>query len=47
VRPNPDSIEERSWSRRNVDLLDVRLETYVGGLTAALLDASAAAELVP
>ena len=47
VQPKPDSIEERSWSRRNVDLLDVQLETYVGGLTAALLDASAAAEPVP
>ena len=46
VQPKPDRIEERSWARRNVDILDVRLETYIGCLTAALLDASTAAEPV-
>jgi hypothetical protein len=47
VQPNPDDIEERSWARRNVDLLDVRLETYISCLTDALFDASTAAEPVP
>jgi SIR2-like protein len=40
VQPEPDGIEERFWNRRNVELLDARLEPYVGGLAAALLDAS-------
>jgi hypothetical protein len=47
VQPNPDSIEERSWFRRSVELLDARLETYIGGLGAALLDASGATHPVP
>ena len=46
VQPQPDKIEERSWFRRNVELLDARLETYIGGLGAALLDASTAARPV-
>jgi hypothetical protein len=47
VQPHPDQIEERSWFRRDVDLLDARLETYIAGLTAALLEASAVAQPVP
>jgi hypothetical protein len=47
VQPHPDQIEERSWFRRDVDLLDARLETYIAGLTAALLEVSAVAQPVP
>jgi SIR2-like domain len=47
VQPQPDSIEERSWFRRNVELLDASLETYIGGLGAALLDASRVTHPVP
>jgi len=46
IQSHPESIEERSWFRRNVELLDARLETYIGGLGAALLDASTSARLV-
>jgi len=35
VQPNPDSIEEKSWARRGVELLDVRLEEYMDRLSAA------------
>jgi hypothetical protein len=41
VQPNPDSIEEKSWSRRGVELLDVRLEEYIKRLSDALTSASA------
>jgi hypothetical protein len=46
VQPHPDQIEEKSWSRRDVDLLDARLETYIAGLTAALIEASTEASAV-
>lgn len=47
VQPKPDNIEERFWFRRNIELLDARLETYIGGLSTALLNGSAAARPVP
>jgi SIR2-like domain len=43
VQLMPDSIEERSWFRRGVELLDARLEEYVERLSAALASASATA----
>jgi hypothetical protein len=36
VQLKPDGIEERSWGRRGVDLLDIRLEEYIDRLGAAL-----------
>jgi hypothetical protein len=47
VQPQPDGMEERFWVRRNVELVDARLEAYIGGLTTALLDASSMAQPVP
>ena len=47
VQPQPDPIEERSWSRRNVWLLDIRLESYVDCLRAALEEASATTPSAP
>jgi hypothetical protein len=40
VQLKPDSIDEKSWSRRGVDLLDVRLEEYIKLLDTALTSAS-------
>jgi SIR2-like domain len=40
IQPDPDSIEEKSWSRRGVELLDVRLEEYIRLLGEALTSAS-------
>jgi SIR2-like domain len=42
VQPDPDPIEERSWRDRKVDLIDMRLGTYITGLQAALLEAASA-----
>ena len=36
VQLMPDNIEERSWFRRGVELLDARLEEYIDRLGAAL-----------
>ena len=36
VQPNPGRIEERSWIRRGVELLDARLEQYICELGQAL-----------
>jgi SIR2-like domain len=36
VQPHPDGIEERSWYRRGVELLDARLEEYISRLGAEL-----------
>lgn len=46
VQPEPDSIEERFWFRRNIELLDARLETYIASLSAALFNGSALAQAV-
>jgi len=40
VQQEPDRVEERFWFRRNIELLDAELETYIHGLEAALLDPS-------
>jgi hypothetical protein len=36
VQLRPDSVEERVWGRRGVELLDARLEDYIGQLSVAL-----------
>jgi hypothetical protein len=36
VQPMPDGIEERSWYRRGVELLDAQLEEYIDGLSDSL-----------
>jgi hypothetical protein len=43
IQPKPEKIEEKTWDRRHVELLDARLEEYVTHLAAALA-VSAAAE---
>jgi hypothetical protein len=40
VQLRPDSIDEKSWSRRGVELLDVPLEKYIELLDAALTPAT-------
>jgi hypothetical protein len=40
VQRKPDTIDEKSWSRRGVELLDVPLEEYIELLGAALTSAS-------
>jgi hypothetical protein len=40
VQLRPDSIDEKSWSRRGVELLDVPLEEYIELLGAALTSAT-------
>jgi SIR2-like domain len=47
VQTQPDDLEERSWIRRNVELLDERLEIYIDGLRAAMLEVSTMAGSVP
>jgi hypothetical protein len=37
IQPSPDYIDERSWSRRNVELLDAGLQEYIDVLGAALI----------
>jgi hypothetical protein len=46
VQPKPDSIEDRSWYRRGVELLDARLEDYIEQLRTSLANSgpTAAAE---
>jgi hypothetical protein len=41
VQLGPDTVEERSWNRRGVEVLDARLEDYIGGLSAVLTSAPA------
>jgi hypothetical protein len=43
IQLRPDTFEERSWYRRNVELLDVRLEEYISRLNAALISTSTTA----
>jgi hypothetical protein len=40
VLPSPESIEERSWSRRRVEVQAAPLEEYIDRLGAALISAS-------
>jgi hypothetical protein len=40
ILPSPESIEERSWSRRGVEPFAARLEEYIDRLGAALISAS-------
>jgi hypothetical protein len=47
VQTQPDSVEERSWIRRNVELLDERLEIYIDELGAAMLKVSSTAGAAP
>ncbi len=47
VQQEPDGIEERFWFRRNIELLDADLETYIRGLDTALLDVLFAERPVP
>jgi SIR2-like domain len=42
VQLMPESIEEKSWFRRGVELLDARLEEYVDRLSAALVISASA-----
>ncbi len=37
VRPAPSRFEQKSWTARNVDVLDVSLERYVEQLSVQLL----------
>jgi len=36
VQPNPEALEKKFWGKRNVDILNVRLEDYVAQLTLRL-----------
>jgi hypothetical protein len=36
VQPNPEALEKKFWGKRNVDILNVRLEDYVTQLTLRL-----------
>ena len=36
VQLHPDEIEQEFWRKRGVDILDIRLEEYVAGLTEHL-----------
>lgn len=36
IQPSPDRLEEKSWPRRGVELLDIRLEEYIERLRQAL-----------
>jgi SIR2-like domain len=43
VQPKPDTIDEKSWGRRGVELLDARLEDYIEQLSTSLANSASAA----
>jgi SIR2-like domain len=42
VQPKPDKIDEKSWGRRGVELLDARLEDYIEQLKTHLANSASA-----
>jgi hypothetical protein len=44
VQLRPDTIDERSWSRRGVELLDAQLEDYIEQLSTSLANSASATE---
>jgi len=42
VQPKPDKIDEKSWGRRGVELLDARLEDYIEQLKTSLANSASA-----
>lgn len=40
VQPTPDQVDEKSWGKRGVELLDARLEDYIEQLRTSLTNSS-------